>query len=655
MEDSNLRRRGSPDLHEPTKLDAAANRWLKGGAAVVDPRLRVLRVNSALAAWLGCTSENIETETLPALVGRKQIHWEKPLGEFLQRADTFDSFDLMPPHDGSVERLRVECCAEGGVRFVRMESVLPVPRELEELFPEESWGRVAVQDAFQRSLRTEAQLANLLHRWPGIIFSQRPDFSFAFVSPKIEEITGVSVAEWRRNSSYFWRVVHELDAEPLAARMRKSTDSGEEITSTYRVRHIKTGRVTYLWEHRQPIRVGNGLLIGYEGIWLDITRQTLAERRLLGMSWKENLGTLTMGLAHDFCNVLTSIVALSETVAAELPKDAPLKSGLGLIRASAMQATQLSHRIRQLHDGRPGERSYLDLNEVVSNTASLLQKVLSRRVRLNTQLAADSLPVYVDSVALQQVIVNLALNAADAMPQGGEVTFITSRHEQAPATPNLLGALPRGPLACLSVRDTGSGIPARYLASIFEPFFTTKPMGKGSGLGLYNARLFAEKNGAAISVETAEGSGTTFHLWFNQSDFTEASRPEAAPQRERHTFLVVGFPGPSLEQTADLLVENGHYAVTASSREDALELLHEPHFHFTAMLVLCTDPKMPELSLCRRIQRESFPLKKVISLIGCNPDEIEGDLLESADAVLTDDASVETTLAKLNRLLNPTK
>src|SRR5205085_5798136 len=294
-------------------------------------------------------------------------------------------------------------------------------------------------------------------------------------------------------------VVHEADAEALAARLRLEKESPNGLTSTYRVRHVQTGRVTHLWEHRRWIRTANGLLLGFEGIWLDITRQTIAERRLLSMAWRENLGILTMGLAHDFCNVLTGIVGLSETFEANAQVDASVLSGLGLIRETAMQASQLAHRIRQLHQGMPGERSYQDLNESIRSLIDLLQKVLPRRVRVSMELAPGQLPLYVDAVELQQVIINLALNASDAMPDGGEVIFRTTRHQQLPAAYDLQGAGPRAPVLSLAVQDTGTGIPTRFLGSIFDPFFTTKPLGKGSGLGLYNTKLFVEKHRAAIS------------------------------------------------------------------------------------------------------------------------------------------------------------
>jgi signal transduction histidine kinase len=487
--------------------------------------------------------------------------------------------------------------------------------------------------------------------WPGVIFSQRPDFSFISVSPKIEELTGIPVLEWCRESKYFLQVVHEADAEALSARLRSEAKNTDRITSTYRIRHVETGRVTYLWEHRLPVRASNGHILKYEGFWLDITRQTLAERRLLNMSRRDNLGTLTLGMAHDFCNIMTGIVGLSETFEASLETDSPVRKGLGLIRAQALQASQLAHRIRQLHQGIPGEKNYHDLNQSVASLVEVLHKVLPRRVRVHTQLEPGQLPLYVDAVELQQVIVNLALNAADAMSEGGDLTFRTARHEQLPSTPNLQGVPPRSPVVSLSVQDTGKGIPARFLGSIFDPFFTTKPLGKGSGLGLYNARLFAENHGAAISVETHVDAGTTFHLWFEQSNFTEAQQARLVQRPSRHTLLVAGPAGEALDHLVGTLRQNGYYVVPASTEADAVEALHAPYFQFSGFIALWTGRNSGELELCRRIRSCNLPLKNVIAVFGCNQDELDSALHEEIDAVVSFDLPAPDFLARLKSTL----
>jgi PAS domain S-box-containing protein len=628
--------------------------WLEGGTAVLDSDGRIAIVNDALAAWLGFTPAILKHQSLARLLGKRHAEWEAALENFINQPEGFDRLELTGNGGSGPERLTVELCLHGTARFLHFESVMPPVAELEELFPASSWGQIISHRAFQRMLRSETQLDNLMHRWPGIIFSQRPDFSFVFISPKIEELTGVPPAEFRRQSKYFWEIVHEADAEALANRLRSEQESSTGLTTTYRIRHIQTGRVTYLWEHRRAIRTGNGLVLGFEGIWLDISRQTIAERRLLNMSWRENLGILTMGLAHDFCNIMTGIVGLSETFEANAEVDSTVRSGLGLIRETAMQASQLAHRIRQLHQGLPGEKNYHDLNESVRNLIDLLQKVLPRRVRVVTELAPGQLPLYVDLVELQQVIINLALNAADAMPDGGQLTFRTRRHEQVPEVHNLQGIRPRTPVVSLWVQDTGTGIPPRLLGSIFDPFFTTKPLGKGSGLGLYNARLFVEKHGAAISVETKEGTGSTFQLWFAEADFTEAQKVPSPVKPTRHTLLVAGPAGVRLDHMVEMLRANGYYVVPATGEAAALEALHATHFQFSCLVVLCSGHS-DEVSLCQRIRAHKLPLKTVLSVVSVNQDELAETLLQSVDAVVPFDVAPQDFLSRLKTVLQDTR
>ncbi len=627
--------------------------WLNGGLAVVDRDEKILSLNDALALWLGGTAGELTAQSLPDLIGERHKAWRQDVHNLLAGSAKFDRLELIARTDNFMERLGIELCRHEAVCFLRLESGVPPARELENLFPENSWSSVAIHDSFQRMLRAEVQLENLIHRWPGIIFSQRPDFSFAFISPRIEELTGIAPAEWQRHSKYFWQSLHEADAQPLMARLREVARSAAGFTTTFRIRHAQTGRVSYLWEHREPVLSSNGLLLGYEGIWLDISRQTIAERRLLNLSWKENLGTLTMGLAHDFCNIMTGIVALSETFGSELGENSPLRDGLNMIRSTAIEAGQLSQRIRQLHHGTPGEKNYHDLNEIVTGIAAVLQKVLPRRVRVQLELADGQLPVYLDEVELRQVLVNLALNAADAMPNSGQLTFRTARHPEFPTVKNLHGVRPHAPIACLSVQDTGAGIPESFVNSIFDPFFTTKPLGKGSGLGLYNTRLFAEKHGAGISLESVEKVGTTFHLWFGQADFTEAETAQKADQLARHTLLLVGPTEKTLVRIAEQLRESGYYVVMAATEAAALESLHSPTYHFTGLLLICDGGSGERLPLFDRVRAEQMPIK-TFCLVNCNQDELDTVFLQKVDAVLPFGTAISDLLARLKSVLgNP--
>jgi hypothetical protein len=319
-----------------------------------------------------------------------------------------------------------------------------------------------------------------------------------------------------------------------------------------------------------------------------------------------------------------------------------------------MQASRLAHRIRQLHQSTPGERSYQDLNESVQSLIDLLQKVLPRRVRVATDLADGQLPLYVDGVELQQVIINLALNAADAMPEGGQLTLRTQRHPQLPDPRPVQGTAPRGPVISLSVQDTGTGIPARFLGSIFDPFFTTKPLGKGSGLGLYNARLFVEKHGAGLSVETKEGAGSTFHVWFAEANFNENQEPQHREVFGKHTLLVAGPADQRLQHTVDLLRANGYYVVPASGELEALEALHSPDFQFSGLVVLSGTAHSAEVGLCQRVRAHKLPLKSVLAVVSGNQDELPESVVQAVDAVVPFDVGPQEFLKRLRNVLGQT-
>jgi signal transduction histidine kinase len=474
------------------------------------------------------------------LLAQRCATWAEPLAVLRDDPEAFSATRLrlaMGPGPQAVW-FRLESARHETGSFVRFQSILPPLSDLEE----SSWDdylrtESARREMFVRLLRAESQLKNLTDRWPGVIFSQRADFSFRFVSPQIERLTGVGIHHWQTKPQLFWQVVHEGDADDLRAKLRTAKETRQPLSVTYRVRHLETGRVSYILEHRQTHVSGGGLLLGYEGVWLDVTRQTIAEKSLVAASLKDTLSVLTMGLAHDFGNVMAGIHALSESFLEQNSVANEFTEGLTLIKRNAQQASQLVHRIIDLHQGCTGESHYHNLNELITGIADLVRKIVPRRMECILDLCAEALPVYLDAVELRQVVIHLVLNAREAMPEDGRLVLRSSACAPLPALPGLQGARPRTPAACLSVQDSGGGIKAAHLPNIFDPFFTTKPANKGTGLGLHNARQFVERHHGGISVDTQEGAGTTVTLWLPQADFTETAsgghRPPAVkPSRD---------------------------------------------------------------------------------------------------------------------------
>ena len=275
----------------------------------------------------------------------------------------------------------------------------------------------------------------------------------------------------------------------------------------------------------------------------------------------------------------------------------------------------------------------------------LLGKVIPKRIEVSSDLASGQLPLYVDPVDFQHVMINLALNAADAMPERGRMVIRTFEAAALPDTPNFAGTPPRLPAACFELTDTGHGIKTRLVPFIFDPFFTTKPMNRGSGLGLYNAKLFMEKHGGMISVETEEAKGTTFRLWFPLADFSEADEALEISNRRRRSLLLVGRKGASSDATAELLRTNNYHVVIAD--RDADELLQSSDYQFDGVFILA-EPNDPQpLRAARYVRAQKLPLKVILKTAGGNPDELEPDLVSRCDLLISPDMSEDTILEKL--------
>jgi signal transduction histidine kinase len=626
----------------------ATSSWLNAGTAVVDDHGRMIESNEEFAFWAGLSP--YEQVLLVELLSRKCADWGEEVSPILAAHETFRAGYL---EDTSVEPsdwYRYELTRVDTVKVFRLNRCLPPLDQL----TEGAWDKYLNEEGprrelYARTLRAEGQLKLLGGKWPGVLFNQRPDYTFSFISRKIEDWTGIPAGEWSRRPQRFWDVVHEADAGELQANLSRCK-AGEPVTTTFRLRHIQTGRVTYILERREAILSSNGLVLGYDGAWVDITRQNIAEKRLVSAVWKETLGVLTMGMAHDFNNILAGIHSLSDTYQESVQEVEELHDAFGLIRRNAQQAIQQVQRMLSLHQGKVGQRNYYNANELVSDTLEVLRKTV-RRVQVHTELAPENLPLYIDPIEFRQVLVNLTLNAADAMPEGGDIYFSTAILQELPPLEGCQGVLPKAPAVCVTVRDTGCGIPKEHLSQIFDPFFTTKPLNKGSGLGLYNARLFVEKHGGAITVQSLEGAGTTFRLWLPKANFTESDRFQAELVLGRKTLLLVEPSGKNLEVAARSLRESGFYVATVASERGAIELLHAPDYQFDAVMALVNGQGRRALQLFNEISRLKLPIKKIVQIYGSNEDEQDTTLLERADFVISPHIPPSAIAAKVREVL----
>jgi two-component system cell cycle sensor histidine kinase/response regulator CckA len=349
----------------------------------------------------------------------------------------------------------------------------------------------------------------------------------------------------------------------------------------------------------------------------DITERKRLEEQLRQSQKMEAVGRLAGGIAHDFNNLLTVIGGYTETALAELPDDAPTAALLREVRRAAESAASLTRRLLMFSRRQIVRLTPLDLNAVVADVEQLLKRTLGEDVEIVARLTPDLRPIQGDGTQLQQVLMNLAVNARDAMPRGGILTIETANV-----------ALRSGPrstwLVELRVSDTGCGMSDATKARIFEPFFTTKELGRGAGLGLATVYAIVQGMGGAIRVSSDPGRGTTFIIQFPESAVpVEAEAPSLpAPPADLHgteTIMVVEDDETVRALTANVLKNAGYVVIEAPGPAAALKMVEGGK---SAIHLLLSDVIMPGfdgVELSKRF-RQSHPHTPVLFMSGYSDD-----------------------------------
>jgi PAS domain S-box-containing protein len=321
-------------------------------------------------------------------------------------------------------------------------------------------------------------------------------------------------------------------------------------------------------------------------------RQT--EQRLRQAQKMEAVGQLAGGIAHDFNNLLTIILGRIDRVQRRVGDGNPLQHDLELISTTATRAAALTRQLLTFSRNQVLQPRVLDLNEAVRGTVNMLQRLIGEHIRLVTVLPNGLGAVRADPAQLEQVIMNLVVNARDAMPAGGTVTIETAGVEAdgdaVEPRPDLAG----GPLVKLVVSDTGCGMDADVQAHLFEPFFTTKAPGKGTGLGLATVYGIVEQHAGAIYVDSEVGKGTTFRIYLPRVNDPVAAESHAtpAPARGSETIVLVEDEPAVRELAAEILREHG-YTVLETGPERALAVVAQ---HRGDIHLVLTDVIMPGIS-----------------------------------------------------------
>ena len=279
----------------------------------------------------------------------------------------------------------------------------------------------------------------------------------------------------------------------------------------------------------EPVRNAQGEIIGLRGTMQDVTERKRVEQQLLQAQKMDSIGRLAGGVAHDFNNLLTAVMGFTHLALTELPEDHPVRADLEEVAASARRGAELTRQLLAFARQQPADPTVVDLNEVLSDLHRLLARLIGEDISLTLDLDGEPACVLIDRSQVEQVIVNLAANARDAMPSGGRLTFKVER----------VGRLADGsPLGRdnrwirLTVSDAGCGIDDADLAHLFEPFFTTKAPGKGTGLGLATCYGIVQQAGGEITVHSMAGNGTSFIIALPETAVFDLGEDAGSPSTE---------------------------------------------------------------------------------------------------------------------------
>jgi len=388
-------------------------------------------------------------------------------------------------------------------------------------------------------------------------------------------------------------------------------------------------------------------------IFKDVTEQKVLEKQLRQAQKMEAIGQLTGGIAHDFNNLLGVILGFSESLEEQLPANEPLQKKCRQIHKAAQSAASLTRQLLAFSRQQVLEPKVMDLNAVVLDTEKMLRRLIGADIDLSTALESALGSIQADVGQMEQIIINLVVNARDAMPQGGRLTIETGNIDLDEDYARLHPPLQAGPYVVLSVSDTGIGMDARTQARIFEPFFTTKELGRGTGLGLSTVYGVVKQSGGHIWVYSEPGQGTTFRIYLpriEEAPRPEKPRPDSGKNfRGTETILLVEDNEDLRELTSSLLTAGGYRVLEAETPDEALQ---NARSHAGPIHLLLTDVVMPGIN-GRELADQLTSLRpelKVIYMSGYTGFTHRG-IVDSEAVLLQKPIARETLLRKIRGVL----
>ncbi len=424
-------------------------------------------------------------------------------------------------------------------------------------------------------------------------------------SPSYQTILGYSPRELKETSPF--EQIHPDDHQLVRNALERARANGAGGRIVYRMRH-KDGSWRFLESTRSIIRNEKGEVTKIVSINRDITERKLLEEQLVQSQKMEAVGRLSGGIAHDFNNLLGVMIGYAEFLQERLDSSNPLRGSADEILKAGKRAAALTRQLLAFSRQQVLDPKVLDLNAIVIDIEQLLRRVIGEDIQLEIDLDPLIGRIKADYSQIEQVLVNLAVNARDAMPRGGKLTIQTKSVELDAAVLQHHYPNQPGPYICLTMSDTGVGMNAATKARAFEPFFTTKEKGKGTGLGLSTVYGIVKQSGGHIHIDSTPLEGTTFRIYLPKTVEIPAAKiedPGFTPVRTGSETILVAEDEPSLRALVISILQGSGYTVLEAG--DGEEALAVSRVHEGAIDLLLTDVVMPGMggkALAAEITRE---------------------------------------------------
>ncbi|MBN2323456.1 MAG: PAS domain S-box protein [Spirochaetes bacterium] len=475
---------------------------------------------------------------------------------------------------------------------------------------------------------TEEKYRTLFEEVKDIVFSCKTDGSFLYINP-----AGVELFEFPSMESL------------LQANLRNDLFSDESIYSRFSDELLKNGFIRNFelsLKNYQGIEINvivsanvirdpSGRITAYRGIMKDVTEQRQLQQQLIQAQKMESIGTLAGGVAHDFNNIMCAILGYASIMKMNMETEHPFFNYLNTIESSANRAAQLTNQL--LAFARAGKHNVkvLDINTIVNETVNLIKETFNRSIKIECDLAEGPPLIEGDANQIQQIVMNLCVNARDAMPDGGTLTIRTDAASISQEYVDSHLGSKTGDYVQLTVTDTGIGIDESIIRRIFDPFFTTKGPGEGTGLGLSVVYGVVKNHGGYIDARSTAGKGTAFDIFFpvvTGVRIEEEKKTEEAPTGKGELILVIDDEETVRGLTRDILEKNGYRTLLAHDGEEGVALFRAHHREIALVIIDMIMPKLGGLETFKLI-RETSPHAKTVLSTGYDHSEKIQEMLDS--------------------------